>query len=189
MQSPLKKVIIFESKWGCLNDGFHPVREQEHLFQNLRHRLLASQILPETMSKIQRPGTKGKNIRKFIMKKWSMLENGTLVILNESDDEELDYEVSATLKPISVSSDKSQAKGEKPGVKLILTMADDKKQWLYLSNYVPFGAESRKMDQVVEANGEGNVGKSILLAQISDFTCSYFFAVYLRGRKEFLHCC
>ena len=118
-----------------------------------------------------------------------MLENGTLVILNESDDEELGYEISATLKPISVSSDKSQAKGEKAGVKLILTMADDKKQRLYLSNYVPFGAESRKMDQVVEANGEGNVGKSILLAQISDFTCSYFFAVYYGEKIKIMHCC
>ena len=95
---PSKKVIIFQSKWGCLNDGFHPVPEQEHLFQNLRHRLLASQILHETMSKIQRPGTKGKNIRKFIMKKWSMLENGTLAILNESDGEELGFEICVECK-------------------------------------------------------------------------------------------
>ena len=50
-------------------------------------------------------------------------------------------------------------------MKLILTMADDKKQRLYLSNYVPFGAESRKRDQVVEANGKANVGKSIPIAQ------------------------
>ena len=118
-----------------------------------------------------------------------MLENGTLVILNEHEGEELGYEISATLKPISVSSDKSQAKGEKPGVKLILTMADDKKQRFYLSNYVPFGPESRKMDQVVESNGEANVGKSIPLAQISDFTCSYFFAVYLREKTKIMRCC
>ena len=69
-------------------------------------------------------------------------------------------------------------------MKLILTMADDKKQRLYLSNYVPFCPESRKMDQVVESNGEVNVGKSIPLAQISDFTCSYFFAVYIRGKNK-----
>ena len=165
MPPPLKKTILFALKWGAQDVGTKTVSICRNIcFKPVEYfDLLCSPAIffTKNMSKVQRPGTKGKNIRKYIDKKWSMLEDGTLVILEEDPEMEGEYQYLATLIPTSVTSDISQAKGEKPGVKLIFTLSDDMKQRLYLASYVPFANSSRTLGNVVEANADNNVGKSL----------------------------
>ena len=146
-----------------------------HVWENLVHISLliwpASILPPVIMTSSSRAGTKGKSIRQYMQNKWAMLQDGKLVVITPDIGIDGEFMIQHYLQPVAVTSDKSVAKNEKPGVKLVITMADGRKQRFYLENYQPFSESDRKMDDVVELNGESNVGKLLRL-----FLACYFLA-------------